>query len=58
LSASLEAKAYGRQVADKMLRGGRKGHGGKAAITYRVMREADLIALASIAFDAGRESAR
>ena len=51
--ASAIARSYGRGVAEAMLRG-RKGHGGGPCLS-RVLREADLIALAAHAFEAGRK---
>lgn len=48
---SPEAREFGRRAATKLL-DGRKGHGG-APVSYRVMREAELIALAGLAFDMG-----
>lgn len=50
------ARDYGRRVAAKLL-DGRKGHGGGPCLS-RVMREADLIALAGLAFDAGLNAAQ
>lgn len=52
-----EARAYGIRVANRLLRN-RAGHGGNkaAGVGYRQMRQADIIALAALAFDAGRAS--
>lgn len=48
------AEAFGRMVA-RQLFAGRTGHGG-GPCSYRQMREAEIVALAGIAFDAGRLS--
>ena len=58
-NASPAALAYGEHVARKLLTN-RAGHGGNPAhgVGYRQMRAADLTALAAIAFDAGRASAK
>lgn len=53
-TVSPEARAYGAAVARKLLTN-RKGHG-NGPCSYRVMREAQLSALASLAFEAGRNS--
>ncbi len=54
---STAARAYGEQAAAKLL-GNRAGHGGNkaAGVGYRQMRAADIVALAALAFDAGRKS--
>lgn len=53
-AASAAALEFGQDVARKMLN--RRGHGGAQGVVHRQMKHADLVALAAIAFDAGRRS--
>lgn len=54
IEISPAAREYGERAAAKLM-GDRKGHGGMAKIVYRQLNRAQLAAIASAAFQMGRE---